>query len=253
MGLAAAALAGAAMAGGSAEAATADELLQKISTYTYGQSREALTLGEDWVRVNLNSPENSRAIAHAFAGLLRGNATKDAMLYVCRQLAVIGTEENVPAIAPLLMKADTADMARYALQRMSGAKVDAVLLEALDKTEADAVPGVINSLGERRTVAAVKPIAARVTEANPKVAESAIAALGKIGGSPGEKALASAKNKVEPVLKRAVSDAQLIVAEQAVADGENEMARRIYSSLTRPDEEAPVRKAAEIGLAASGK
>lgn len=246
-------LTGATMLSGTAGAVTADKLLQQISTYRFGQSREPLTQVEDWVRVNLDSPQNSHAIARVLAGLLEGNATKDCKLFVCRQLAVIGTEDNLPALAPLLLKADTADMARYALQRMQGEKVDAMLLDALDKTEAAAVPGIVNSLGERRIAAAVPALSKRLTGPSKDVAVSSIAALGKIGGPKSAKALAKAKDRVEPSLKRAVSDAQLLIAESFAAEGDAASAKRIYASLADEREEAPVRKAANLGLESLGK
>ena len=239
---------GAAMLAASASAKTADELLKEISTYQYGQSREPLTQVEDWVRENLKSPELSQVIANLLADLLATNATKDCKQFVCRQLAVIGTEKNVPALAALLASADTADMARYALQRMQAPSVDAVLLSALEGA-GDAATGIINTLGERRAVAALKTLAALVTSDNAKIAEAAIAALGKIGGRKASKALAKAKGDVAAELRRSVSDAQLAIAASFVESCDAAAAKAIYQTLTADDEEAPVRRAAELGLA----
>ncbi|MCC6697252.1 MAG: hypothetical protein IT365_16610 [Candidatus Hydrogenedentes bacterium] len=243
--------AGAALLAASASATPADELLKAVSAYQYGQSREPLTQVEDWVRVNLNSPELSQAIANTLAGLLAANTTKDCKLFVCRQLAVIGTDENVPAIAVLLANADTADMARYALQRMQSPAVDVALLAALEGA-GDAAAGIINTLGERRSVAALKTLATLVTADNAKLAEAAIAALGKIGGNKAAKVLAKAKGGVAPGLRRSVSDAQLAIAASCAEAGDAAAAKAVYRSLTGEDEEAPVRKAAELGLASMG-
>ncbi|GMV93739.1 MAG: hypothetical protein AMXMBFR82_35170 [Candidatus Hydrogenedentota bacterium] len=249
-GIATAALAGAASFAAPA-AMTAEELLQTIASYEYGQTRVPLLVAEEWVRMNLDSELNRRGVAFALAGILEGNATKDGKQFVCRQLAVIGSEENLPALAPLLLDAQTADMARYAIQRMPGAKADAVLLEALDKAAASAVPGIINSLADRRTAAAVEPLAARATGDDAVVAECAIAALGKIGGSDAAKALDKLKGNVDPSLERAVSNAQLLVAEDLLASGDKNSALKIYTALASTDEEAPVQTAAKLGLEAA--
>lgn len=234
-----------------ASAVTADELLQQIASYEYGQSRAPLLMAEEWVRIHLDSEQNRRGIAFALAGLLEGNATMDGKQFVCRQLAVIGAEENLPSIAPLLLDADTADMARYAIQRMPGAKADAALLNALDNAEAAAMPGIINSLADRRSTAAVKPLSERAKSDDLVVAECAIAALGKIGGADAAKALGKVKRKVDPSLARSVSDAQLLVAEDLLASGDIDGAAKIYEALASGSEEMPVQTAAKLGLAAT--
>ncbi len=235
-----------------ASALTADELLQQIATYEYGKSRVPLLVAEDWVRMYIDKDRERRGIAHALEGLLSGNTTMDGKQFVCRQLAVIGSEENLPALEPLLLDARTADMARYAIQRMQGAKADAVLLNALDNADSVSIPGVINSLGDRRTAAALKPLSKLATGDDHVVAECAIAAIGKIGGKDAAKALYKVKGNVDPSLARSVSDAQLLVAEDLLASGNAADAATIYKALTGDKEEAPVRKAAEIGLGKAG-
>lgn len=232
-------------------AMTAEELLQKIASYEYGQTRVPLLVAEEWVRMNLDSEQNRRGIAFALAGLLEGNATMDGKQFVCRQLAVIGSEENLPAVAPLLLDAKTAHMARYAIQRMPGEKADAALVDALDKAEASAVPGIIDSLADRRTVAAVEPLSARAAGSDAVVAECAIAALGKIGGPEAANALGKLKSAVAPSLANAVSHAQLLVAEDLLAKGNPSGATEIYNSLTSGNESAAIQRAATLGLEAA--
>jgi HEAT repeat protein len=234
-----------------ASASTAEELLQQIASYEFGQSRVPLIVAENWVRMNLDSEQNRRGIAFALAGLLEGNATMDGKQFVCRQLAIIGAEENLPAIAPLLLDAKTADMARFAIQRMPGARVDAALLDALGKADAAAVPGMIGSLADRRAASAVKPLSTLATGEDAVVANCAIAALGAIGGPDAAKALGKLKGNVDPAHARAVSDAQLLVAEDLLATGDKDAAIKIYNALSSADEEAPVQTAAKLGLEAA--
>jgi thioredoxin-like negative regulator of GroEL len=81
---------------------------------------------------------------------------------------------------------------------------------------------------------------------DPIMASAAISALGKIG-APAAKPLTKAKQK-SAANQRAISDALLLVAEDLIDTGDVDAARAIYKSLNSDSEEAPVRKAAEIGL-----
>lgn len=166
-----------------APAATADlsSAVAAVKTYKIGDSREPLTVVQRMVKESLKSPEESRAMAAQLAALLGSDATLDAKQFACRQLVFVGSEENVPAIAPLLLDEKTADMARYALEPMQGAAVDQALIDALDKAPDAAKVGIINSLSARRSGAARDSLRALTKSANPAVADAAKAALQRIG------------------------------------------------------------------------
>jgi len=162
-------------------AALTEESLKAVRTYAFGQSRAPLSEVEDVVRASLVSAEARGAVARQLAGLLSGDTTPAGKQFVCRQLAIVGTAEQVPALAPLLADPATADMARYALEPIPGPEVDAALIEALGSAPDAAKAGIANSLGARRCAAAVPKLKELTGHSDPVIAECAQAALAKIG------------------------------------------------------------------------
>ena len=236
---------------GPSSAQDSPDALHEIVTYKFGESREPLTVVADMVRVALADPKESKALAAQLAAILGTDATLDCKQFVCRQLAIIGGREIVPAVAALLSSADTADMARYALERIPGSEVDEALLEALPDAPDSAKPGIVNSLGERRCVGAVTDLSALTTGPCPVTAEAAVGALGKIGGSKAVKALTEAKSKVAPELERAVADSLLLCADQYFEKGKKRKAAKLYQGLFATDQPRPVRVAAFKGMVAA--
>ncbi|MBI4873452.1 MAG: HEAT repeat domain-containing protein [Acidobacteria bacterium] len=146
---------------------------QTLERYEYGQSRQALTDLETQIRAALGSPEKLRVWEVRFIALLGSNATLAAKDFACRQLSLIGTEASVPALEKLLTVKETADMARYALARIRGARgaekeTDPFqraeqLLAAGDKT---AAAGIYRRLCAPRETEAVRVAALRGLAAN---------------------------------------------------------------------------------------
>lgn len=146
-----------------------------IRDYTYSASREPISVLKDMARSN--STRERRRLAAELTAFLVTDATLDAKQEACRILWTIGEEENVLGISKLLWNEKTADMARFALERLEGTVVDRVFLSALD-TAPDAVKsGIINSLAARRTSGAANRIESLISNSDPFISESARSAL----------------------------------------------------------------------------
>jgi len=156
--------------------------VQAIANYKFGDSREPLTVVEDLVKESLSAPEKSKSLAAQLVSLIGSNATPDAKQFAWRQLAIIGGPENVPALAPYLLKEDSSDMARYALQPIPGPEVDAALLQALPQAPTKIKVGIIDTLGARKSKSAVKTLEPLTKDKDPLIAESAKSALARIRG-----------------------------------------------------------------------
>ena len=65
---------------------------------------------------------------------LNSNAALAAKDFVCRQLSVIGSEVSSDVLGKLVVDKDTSDMARFAAERIQGAAIDSMLVEALKKS-----------------------------------------------------------------------------------------------------------------------
>ncbi|MHC4807697.1 MAG: ThuA domain-containing protein, partial [Planctomycetota bacterium] len=235
-----------------------EELLEKVKTYDWGQSRLALTEISDRVRQAHGSPAELRQIEEGLLEVLNSDAKRAGKQFVCRQLSIIGTRRAVPALGKMLTDEETSDMARYALERIPGAGVNEALRKALPKARGKAKVGIINSLGQRRDKRAVRALSRLVGNRDQTIAAAAVAALGRIAGSGATKALAKAKDETSPgplqrggtsgKLRILVLDAYLRCADQLAAQGKKNQALAIYKELQKKDMPKPIRTAALRGI-----
>jgi hypothetical protein len=225
------------------------ELLGKVKTYDWGQSRLPLTEVSDIIKKAYGDKAELAKIEKALLGVLESDAKRAGKQFVCRQLSIIGTEQSVPVLAKMLPGEETSDMARYALERIPGSAVDEALRRSLRGARGNARIGIINSLGQRRDKGAVR-ILSRILgrRRNQEAAMAAAAALGKIADSQAAEALAGAKNKAEGKLLSVVLDAYLKCADQLVADGNKIKAMGIYKELQAEGMPKPIRTAALTGM-----
>ena len=186
------------------------------------------------------------------AVIARPDATVDCRQFACRQLSLIGTKAAVPALAALLADAESGQMARYAIERIPGQEADQALIAALDTTQDVPLVGVINSLGVRRCVAALKPLSDRLHGPAASVAAAAAAALGRIGTPAAADALLAAL--AQPVAPAAVLDALLDAAEQLAASAAPDreacqaMAARVFARVQQTAPTGDQRAAGFSGL-----
>jgi type 1 glutamine amidotransferase len=234
--------------GKGSEMAELQELLGKVKTYDWGQSRLALTEVSEIIKKAQGDKSQLAKIEKALLGVLDSDATRAGKQFVCRELSIIGTEQSVPTLAKMLTGEETSDMARYALERIPGSAVDEALRGALRKARGNARIGIINSLGQRRDEGSVKVLSRILGRKNQLAAIAAAAALGQIADSQAAAALAEAKNKAEGKLLLVVLDAYLKCADKLVADGNKIQAMGIYKELQKEGMPKPIRTAALTGM-----
>jgi type 1 glutamine amidotransferase len=210
-----------------------EDLMDKVKTYDWGQSREALTKLTDLVRKAYGSPAELKRIEKSMLELLRSDATRAGKQFICRKLSIIGTEESVPTLGAMLTDAKTSDMARYALERIPGAAVDEALRNALPKTTGKTRVGIINTLGQRRDSRAVRALRSLIRDSDPLTAGAAVAALGNIAGPRATRSLAQAKDRATGKLRLLVCDAYLKCADELAVQGKKEQALAIYNELMK--------------------
>ena len=229
------------------------ELLEKISSYEYGQSRAPMTKLEEYLRSALNSPEIVTKTEKQFNELLRTGATLDAKLFICRQLSVIGSQESVPVLAKMLADPETADMARYALERIEGEAVDEALREALPKATGKEKTGIINTLGARGNGKSVVVLAGLIYDSNAQIATAAVSALGRIADPQAADLLAEATGKTSGALKQQVLYAYINCADNLAKLGDKAKALEIYSQAYSSGNPEAIRIGGLRGIVLSGK
>jgi len=222
-----------------APGASLDEAVAGIKTYKFGDSIGPLKTVENLVEENLGNAAQRKALAAALAAVLSSDATRGAKIFACRQLAVCGGVEDVPALAALLPAIETSDMARIAIERIPGAEADAALLDALGKADAKSKIGIVNSLGARKAASAVSAIAPLLASDDALLANAAAAALGHIGGDDAVKAL---HGRVAKSARDTAANALLECAEHT---GDAKAAEKIYRGVSGSK---PVERAAKRGI-----
>jgi len=167
--------------------------------------------------------------------VLQSNAPPQDKAIPCKQLALCGTKDAVPALAALLTDKELASWARIALEAIPDPAADEALREALGKVQGRLLVGVINSIGVRRDAKAVDALAQRLSDADADVASAAAVALGRIGGD-------AAAKKLEPLLagspgavRSAVAEGCVLCAEKCLAEGKPAEAVKLYDLVRNAD------------------
>ena len=163
--------------------------------------------------------------------ILKSDAPPADKAMACKRLAICGTTDAVPAVAPLLSDEKLASWARIALEVIPGPAADDALEEAMSKLQGKLLIGVINSIGVRRDTKAFDKLVEKLKDSDPDVASAAAAALGRIGGEPVvkilEPLLASAPAGVRP----AVAEGCILCAERFLAEGKSAEAAKLYDAV----------------------
>ncbi|HET6385237.1 MAG TPA: HEAT repeat domain-containing protein [Armatimonadota bacterium] len=161
-----------------------------------------------------------------------------------RMLWIIGSSKSVPVLAKMLTEEKLGNVARYALERSPDPAAGKALISALDAAKGPALVGIINSIGDRGDPAAAGALKRFTSNADPLVADAAVAALGKIGTASAIAAL----NARPP--SRLVDQALIRAAEHLTASGKSAQAERVYLSLAKAKQPAVVQADALEGLVA---
>ena len=168
-----------------------------------------------------------RATGAAIHRFLKSDATLAGKDFICKQLSLVGSEASVPVLAGMLADAKTAELGRYALERIPGPAVDRALRESLAKTSGRTRVGVINTLGVRRDAGSVSALRPLALGSQPAEASAALFALAKIADPAAVAYLSEAQTKTSGPVKAAAAEAYLQAANRLTAAGTR---RRPYPS-----------------------
>jgi HEAT repeat protein len=163
--------------------------------------------------------------------VLQSDAPKGEKAITCKQLVIYGTEQSVPALAPLLADKELASWARIALEAIPGPVADTALRDALGKIEGRLLIGVINSIGVRRDVYAVDTLVQKLDDANAGIASAAAVALGHIGGEQAAKALTQSLADAPTGVRSAVAEGCILCAEWFLAHERTAEAVKLYDTV----------------------
>lgn len=229
-------------------AAELDVVFTQVAAYQAGGERAALAKLDEWLRQVGAVPGLRSEIERRLIRLIGGKATLAGIEEACRRLSLIGTEASVPALARLLAAPPTAEMARYALERIPGHAASRALRDALTRAEGDLRISLINSLGARRDAAAVSVLQDLAQGAEQATAAAAMSALAEVGTSAACRAL----DRMAPrpgVPEGQLWDARLRCAEQMASSGSRRAAYDAYVRIHGTASSSLVRAAALRAMA----
>lgn len=177
------------------------------------------------------SPAMAASEAELLAVLKNPDATRKQKHDACRELSRVATPKAVPVLAELLVDPEMSHMARYALEPIPDASVDAALRAALGKAEGKPLAGVIGSIGVRGDATAVPALAKFLPNKDADIAGVAARALGNIGTADAARALQAELGDASPAQLKQLCEGLLRCAESLAAEGQKDPARAIYDRL----------------------
>lgn len=228
--------------------AALDEAFKTLAVLELGQDLQRFDPVRQAVAASRTDEPVRADLERRLVAIVESGATDLAKDYACRQLAMIGSDAALPALARLLPNPRMSYMARFALEGIGSPAARKTLREMLGKTEGRQKMGAVISLGSLADAEAVPAIAALLEENNRELREACLVALGRIGTVRAADALqAFAKRSgAEPETVDALLDA----AESLCRHGQHQAAAGICQSLLAADSEF-VRAAAFRGLVAA--
>jgi predicted dehydrogenase/HEAT repeat protein len=229
-----------------------EEALAKVAAYEVGDDQAPFAALDRLTGSASSSPEKIKEMEQVLLKALAGNSTLAGKQQICRELKVVGSAASVPALAKLLGAAETAEMARYALERIPGPVVSQALRAELSKTSGNVKIGIVNTLGRRKDAGAVSALRALIPGSDPLLAAAAAGALGQIADPAAVSAIALARPKTQGALRADVDEAYLHAAEQMAQRGDNKAAFAIFKELSATSEPEITQIGALRGLALSG-
>jgi len=228
-------------------------ILEKVSSYDYGEDEEILSQLRDYVRSHRHPTESRKQCEKQLAEFLGSNATLAAKMTVCRHLREIGTSLSVPVLESMLLKEETSDMARYALEQIPGTSADRALIQGLSQSNKKVKIGIISSLGQRNAPESVPVLEKLLSDTDSSTAASAAVALGNIATPEASIVLSNAIGKTSGELQSQIASSLLKCAEQYLAHGDRKMAVKLTNKILSAQLPLPIHQAAVKGkIAASG-
>jgi len=237
----------------SANAADLSQLVADTAKWESGQSQEPLRKFEQLARDSAGRKQQRAKLEAALVKLLASTSTSEARRFACQQLAVIGSDASVPALAKLLQDNETVGLACLTFGNRPSARADQALRAALPAARGQDRLQIISTLGNRRDAKAVTALARLARDADAAVAEAATRALGMIASKSACDVMTALCKEASPPFNNTLADASLRCAEALAKAGNCKAATAICEELLAPSQSAHVRRGAFVMALASDK
>ena len=208
-----------------------NQLLDRLGTYHFGGDPQLPDAVDAWVHSSLSHADARREVAHSLAQFLGPQFPFDVRQLVCRELVLVATPHEIPALIPLLHDPRLAPYACLVLERIPSAQVDQALLRQVPSLSGEALIAVLDAFAARRTVAAIPYAAKLLSSDDEEVAYAAATALAWIGGVRAADILRGALRTGSPGTRRLAAHALLTLADRERSQGHRQLAIVCYRTL----------------------
>ena len=208
-----------------------DAILKDLANYKFDQGVGAPLRLRAYVQAHKDDPAGRKDCETKLLAFLQTNPAPGGVMAACRSLSLIGGPASIPALEAMLLKPETTDQARYALERIQSEDVDRALLAALDKTRGDVKRGIVSTLGNRAAATAVPAMEKLVNGNDPQLALDAVKALGKIATADAARVLSAYLGQAKGPQKSDAASALLLCAGAWRKAGKTAEAAAVYEKL----------------------
>lgn len=225
------------------------QAINRAQGYQYGESGDALEyIRAEVVRIQ-QKPDPRNELADLLAALLDDPGSSEAFrIFVCQQLYLIGGEEHIDELLPLLLHPTFAHAARYALEAMPTPRADEALWSAIDNVDGPAAVGMVSSLARRKGPDLARRLAQLLHHDHEEVVVAALIGLGQLGSKEAEGALKQARSALPETVRTEYFEALLTCADSYRLSANAIEATRLFQELLPPGHPESVRLAALRGL-----
>ncbi|MGB9765780.1 MAG: HEAT repeat domain-containing protein [Candidatus Saccharicenans sp.] len=211
-----------------------DQVLKTLKKFDHSQGEGPALALERLIFSLKDDPKLRLAAEKKMLQFFAGSATRDACMAVSKPLSWIAGSESVKALSPFLLSPEKSDPVRYVLERITGDEADKALIEALDRAPAEIKPGIISSLGHRRTSTAVPQLDKLLKQnSSTVIITTALEALGNIGGSLACNVLMNYLKSSDEKTRLLAADSLLRMANREIENRQYENASAVASSLLK--------------------
>jgi len=225
-----------------------DAVLESIKNYNYGDNRKNLTVIEDMIRVAHRNPNYLSRIEKSLVSFLLSDASTPAKQVIGKYYSLIADPSSAESIAKLFNDPNLYETALYILKRIPGESTNALLRGKLSVVNDNVKISIINTLGARQDRNAVSILKKYIWSNNIDIATASATALGNIGTWKAAKILKKSLKRVAETQRETLVNAYLECGNQLLKSGEIKKAKKIFTQLSRPNENPVIRSAAIRGL-----
>jgi len=229
---------------------TMEQAINRLKVYQFGKDTEMLEFLHDVAIKSYSDPTQRQKLNKSLCEVLADEKTiYDGKQYACRLLALTATSNEIQTLTGLLLDRKMSHMALYALTHIKDPAVDQVLIENMDRADDKVKRGIITTLGNRKSEAAIKKLIEILPSQKAMIAREAAKSLGKIGSAQAAEAikLAMKETNIDIAI---LENAYLSCADHLSVNGDQiQKAAEIYRQMYQNAQTNPARGAALIGLA----